>query len=150
FSYLKPDSKNRATEPEAAKLEIYAHVDHWKNDENGSRHVDYFLMAYDRDEAVPVEWAKAKGKVFEKKDVHDGKVHINVTGREIIERYLKGDKLLGYKGLIERDPSFKLDENHEIGFEPIDPREDDKDQRKRWRTYYLEKAVRLTGSAISN
>ena len=34
--------------------------------------------------------------------------------------------------------------------EPVEPQPDAKDQRTYWRTYYLDRAVRLTGSAISN
>src|SRR4029078_6578191 len=50
----------------------------------------------------------------------------------------------------EKDPSFKVPDDHQIGFQLMDKNPEAKDQRNQWMTYYLERTVRLTGSAISN
>ncbi len=160
YNFVKPDSKDRPTEPEAIRLGVQADIDQWVPEEGGSRHTDYFLKAYDRDEVMPVECAKQKGKLTPESVVVEGKVHVTVTGREIIERYVGipidrsdktfADKCLGYKGLAQKDPSFTVPDDHQLGFELVEPQPDAKDQRSFWRTYYLERTVRLTGSSISN
>jgi preprotein translocase subunit SecD len=138
------------TDKAAQDLDIRARIDQWRPEEGGANHVDYFLEAYDREESVPVEWARKHGCVNRDSVIENNKTRCHVTGRQALERYLFGDKLLGYKGLIETDPSFKLPDDHQIGFEPVEPDPTAKDQRTYWRSYYLDRAVRLTGSAIAN
>jgi preprotein translocase subunit SecD len=152
YRHLKPDRKDNSTEPEALRLDIKAMVDQWRPDEGGATHTDYYLYAPDRMERVPVEWAKKHTACLTKDTVPgaDGLIECNVTGRQIIERYLFGDKLLKYVGLAEKDPKFKVPDDRQIGFEVIDPQPGATEQRTFWRTYFLERAVRLTGSAISN
>ncbi len=151
YKHVGSDRKGNPTDPEALKLDIKADIDQWRPDEGGATHTDYFLIAPDRTEWVPIAWAKKHGCPIEKdQEVRDGKIECNVTGRQIIERYLYGDKELGYQGLIEKDPTFKVPDDRQIGFELIDPQPNAKDRTIRWRTYFLERAVRLTGSAISN
>jgi len=150
FKQIGSDKKGNPTDPEAAALGIKADIDQWKPEEGGGVHSDPYLIAYDRTDMMPVDWAKKHGCFNKDSIVEAGKVKCNVTGRELIERYLFGDKDLGYTGLIEKDPSFKVPDDHQLGFEPHDPLPQAKDQRKYWRTYYMERAVRLTGSSISN
>jgi preprotein translocase subunit SecD len=150
YKHVGSDRKNNPTDPEAIRLDIKAEIDQWRPEEGGTTHSDYYLLAPDRTESVPVAWAKKKNKLFDKTKIEGDKVPIAITGREVIERYLLGDKDLGYKGLVETDPSFKVPEDHQLGFELIEPKPDAKDQHTYWRTYYLERAVRLTGSGISN
>jgi preprotein translocase subunit SecD len=138
------------TDPEAAALEIKAKVDQWRPEEGGGNHVDYFLDAYDREESVPVSWAKKRGCINRNSVIENDKTRCRVTGRQAIERYLFGDKDLGVKGLIASDPSFKVPEDHQIGFEPAEPDPMSSERRTYWRTYYLDRAVKLTGSAIAN
>jgi preprotein translocase subunit SecD len=153
FSHVYgPDPKGKQPDPEAARLDIKAEQDNpWHPESGGGEHWDFYLRAYDRKESVPVEWAKKHG-CWNKDSVAtaDGKTTCNVSGRQIIERYLFGDPDLGYTGLVQRDPSFKVPDDHQLAFELLEPPVEAKDQRKSWRTYYLERAVRLTGSSISN
>jgi preprotein translocase subunit SecD len=156
FSHVGSDKKGNPTDPEAARLQITAQVDQWRPDEGGDTHTDYYLEAADRNEDVPVAWAK-KNVPQCVKDAQQatgttptGTVSCPVSGRKIIERYLFGDKDLNYPGLIAQNPDFKVPEDRQLGFEEIDPQPNASDQTKRWRTYFLERAVRLTGSAISN
>jgi len=51
---------------------------------------------------------------------------------------------------VNEDPKFKVPDDHQIGFEMIEPLPGAKERHNMWRTYYLERAVRLTGSAISD
>jgi preprotein translocase subunit SecD len=138
------------TDPAAIQAEISAEVDQWRPEDGGGSHVDYYLMARDRQDTVPVVWARQHGCAIDPATVQDGKTRCTVTGRQVIERYLYGDRDLAVKGVIEADPSFKLPDDRQIGFEPIEPPPDAKDRRPSWRTYYLERAVRLTGTAIAN
>ena len=153
FSHVGSDRKGNPKETEAIRLDIRAEVDQWRPEEGGGMHTDYYLIAPDREEWVSVEWAKKRGAGCLKKDsviTADNKVKCNITGRQIIERYLYGDKDLGYQGLIEKNPDFKMPDDRQIGFELIEPQIGAKETRNFWRTYYLERAVRLTGSAISD
>jgi len=135
------------TDPEAAKLAIKIRVDQWRPEEGNTSHSDFYLEAYDREESVPVAWANKHSCAT---TARSGETRCKVTGRQAIERYLFGDKDLDYKGLISTDPTFKIPDDHQIGYEPIYPDLTAKDTRTVWRTYYLERAVRLTGSGISN
>ncbi|HUS31233.1 MAG TPA: protein translocase subunit SecD [Kofleriaceae bacterium] len=150
FSKVGSDTKGNPTDPDAAKLEIRAEVDQWRPDEGGAVHTDYYLIAPDREETVPLAWAKKHGCINKESVVENGTVRCNITGRQIIERYVYGDPELGMQGLIAQDPSFKAPDDRQLGFEPLDVQPNAKDKRHFWRTYYLERAVRLTGSAISN
>jgi len=152
YQHLRPDKKEVSTDPEAARLEIQALQDHWKPEEGGSQHYDKFLYAPDREERVPEAWAKkhsrppVKGSLIE-----NGNVLVAMTGREIIDRYLFGDPDLSppYPGLIATDKAVKLPDDHQLAYEEQDALPGAKDKRVHWRTYYLERAVRLTGSAIA-
>jgi preprotein translocase subunit SecD len=150
FAKVGSDPKGNPTDPDAVKLDIRAEVDQWRPEEGGGVHTDYYLIAADREEMVSLEWAKKRGCINKESVVEDGKVKCNITGRQIIERYVFGDKELGYAGLVDQDPSFKVPEDRQLGFEPLDVQPGAKDKRHFWRTYYLERAVRLTGSSISN
>ncbi len=150
FKHVGSDRKGNPSDAEAIRLEIKAEVDQWRPDEGGGTHTDYYLLAYDRDEAMPLAWAKKHGKLTKDSKIDGDKVRVSINGREIIERYVFGDKDLGYQGLADTDPQFKVPDDHQLGFEQIEPQPDAKDKRTFWRTYYLERAVRLTGSAISN
>jgi preprotein translocase subunit SecD len=138
------------TDERARTLEIEAEIEQWRPEEGGGQRTDYFLQAYDREESVPRAWATKHGCLANEAGADGDKRRCKVTGQQAIERYLFGDKELGEKGLVEIDPSFKIPDDHQIGFEPNYPDPTDKDQRTRWRTYYLERAVRLTGAGISN
>jgi preprotein translocase subunit SecD len=140
----------RPTDPAAIQAEIFADVDQWRPEEGGGNHTDYFLMAHDRQETVPVSWAKQHGCLTPDSAVDNDRTRCTVTGRQVIERYLFGDKDLAVKGLVESDPTFKVPDDHQIGFELEEPPADTKDSRPYWRTYYLDRAVRLTGTGITN
>ena len=158
---------NDTVDPKAKALGIHATPDEWPVENGGSPHHDYYVFAYDREENVPLAWAKKHGKLTKDSDITwswlsifhvpsmngmltGDQVRVTVTGREAIERYLFGDPDLGVKGLVNEDAKFKLDDTHEIGFEPNDPLPDAKEKRVMWKTYYLERAVRLTGSSIAD
>jgi preprotein translocase subunit SecD len=148
-------NKGDATEPEAARLGIKAGVDQWHPEEGGGPHSDPYLVAYDRKERMPEKCAKKKGKLTQgQKPDKDGTVEVNMTGREIIERYINGESAAecpAYQGVAQKPNSnLKVPDDHEIGYEPTDPDPDSGKKETMWRTYYLERAVRLTGSAISN
>jgi preprotein translocase subunit SecD len=138
------------TDKAAADLGLKARIDQWHPEEGGGNQTDYFLEAYDQDHdtTVSVGWAKVHGCM--NRIAADGdKVRCQLTGRGAMERYLSGDKGLGLKGLTDT-PEFKLPDDRQIAFEPLYPNPGDKEKRTLWRSYYLDRAVRLTGSAIQN
>jgi hypothetical protein len=97
YQHVGSDKKDQPTDPEAKRLEIQALVDHWKPEEGGGSHTDYYLDAPDRDEVVPLTWATKHGKLTKDSQIQgdrnspDAKVTVSVSGREIIDRYLFGD-----------------------------------------------------------
>ncbi|HET9992070.1 MAG TPA: protein translocase subunit SecD, partial [Kofleriaceae bacterium] len=156
YRHVGADKKDQPTDPEAKRLEIQALVDHWKPEEGGGQHYDHYLYAPDREEVVPLAWATKHGKLTKDSKIQgdpgspDAKVSVSISGREIIDRYLFGDPDLNYPGLIATDKTVKVPDDHQLGYEQEEPQPGAKDRRMHWRTYYLERAVRLTGSAISN
>lgn len=120
---------------------IRGDIDQWVPENGGARHTDFYLMARDRQEQVTVEVAKDIGCYQKTLEVVGGKVSCNVNGRYIIDRYLKA--------LAAKDAKFKIPEDYQIGYEYEEPGKEAEDKRPFWRTYYLERAVRLTGSAVS-
>ncbi|MEO6776904.1 MAG: protein translocase subunit SecD [Kofleriaceae bacterium] len=154
YRHVGADKQDQPTDPEAKRLEIQAMVDHWKPEEGGGPHTDYYLYAPDREEVVPLTWAKKHDKLTKDSKIQgegpNRTVSVAITGREIIDRYLFGDPDLNYPGLIAIDKTVKVPDDHQLAYEQEEPRPGAKDRRVHWRSYYLERAVRLTGSAISN
>jgi preprotein translocase subunit SecD len=132
------------SDEQAKRLGIHARFESWR-DEAGARHNDYYLDAPDREESVPTGWAHRHGCAG-KPAPEPGKLRCTVTGRDLIERYLFGDRELGATGLVAGDPTFRVPDDREIGFEPRDA----EDGSRVWRTYYLERRIALGGERISN
>jgi preprotein translocase subunit SecD len=133
-------------DPEAIAAGIQGEPDAW-TPEAGGKQEDWYLFASDREEAVLIADAKkidgCWSREEEAKAGASGKIRCNITGRKVIERYLEA--------LAARDPQFKVPDDSQIGYEYIDEVGDSEVQRKPfWRTYYLDRTVRLTGSAVSN
>ena len=150
FEKVGYEKSESTRDPEAVKLKVFGNIEQWAPEGGGDQHTDFFLYAYDDDAIVPVTWAKKHGCLFKPENVVDNQVHCLLTGRQWIERYLYGDKDLGYKGLIEREPQYKVPEDHQLGFEKVEAQPNAKDQRTHWRTYYLNRTVELTGTEIAN
>ncbi len=137
---------DEVTDPLAKKEGILADIDTWRPEEGNKQYKDPYLAAYDRREAVSLDFAK-KIECPEARELvnvrPDGLVECNVKGRHVIDRYLDA--------LKAEDPSkFTLDEKYVVAYEHADPQPGSKEKRKSWRTYILEREVRLTGTSISN
>ncbi len=127
---------------EAKRLDIRGDIDQWTPEEGGGRHTDFYLMARDRKETVSIAEAKEIGCFSRNSQLADGNVvDCDVSGRYVIDRYLKA--------LAAKDAKFKLPDDRQIGYEYEEPGKDAEDARPFWRTYFLDRAVRLTGSAVS-
>ena len=162
FAHVDADpngnSKVKATDPDALAAGIEAEIDQWRPEDGGNQHTDYYLIAHDRDETMSIADCKLYG-VWSKTLVEkDGKVQCPMNGRRVIERYLFGKQYLATKkaggpdALVTKDAKFVVPDDHQIAFEEIasGPDAAGKEKATVWRTYYLERAVRLTGSGISN
>ncbi len=141
--FRKVGPADSPTDPEAIDLGIKAYSDSWTADKSGDEFLDYFLIASDRDEVLSVEEARALN-CYDKSKVVNNKVTCNVSGRRVLERYLAT--------LAAQDPSMKPGDDFQFAFEYTVPQQGGEggETRPYWRTYYLERAVRLTGSAVSN
>jgi preprotein translocase subunit SecD len=128
---------------EAAKAQgIRGDIDQWTPESGGGRRTDYYLIARDRQEQLSLEDARQiEGCVNRKTEVINGKVTCQVSGWAAIERYLKA--------LAVKDAKYKVPDGHQIAFEYEEPGPEAEDKRPFWRSYYLDRSVRLTGSAVS-
>jgi preprotein translocase subunit SecD len=140
FSHV--GSVSNPQDPVAIDQGIKAYADSWTHDKSGKEFVDYFLTASDRDEPVAVADAEAQGCKIE--NVSNGTVRCNVSGRKVLERYLAQ--------LATDNPEMVVPDDRQISFELTYPNQDSDTGQKLpyYRTYYLDRAVRLTGSAVSN
>jgi preprotein translocase subunit SecD len=150
YRHVGSDKKGDPTDAEAIRQDIRAETDRWKPEEGGGSHSDFYLISHDRNVDVPLKWAKKHSKLTKDSKINGDMVNVSISGREIIDQYLYGDADLGKPGLIATDKLIKMPDDHQLGYELNDPQPDAKDKRPYWRTYYLERAVRLTGSGISN
>lgn len=145
YAHVGSEGKEgKPTEPRAIQDEVFAEIDQWRPDDGGALHVDYYLISRDREEQLTIDEARKQDclKRGQASAAVDGKVTCNISGRQVIQRYLDD--------LAKTDPSFKVPETHQIGYELVEPARDSKDRRAFWRTYYLDRAVQLTGTSISN
>jgi preprotein translocase subunit SecD len=128
-------------DPEAKALLISTDTDTWPVD-NAQPQRDYFLFASDRNEMITVDEAKKFGCWTKRlTPTADGKVECNLTGRYVIERYLHA--------LAAKDARFKVPDDRQIGFERVGA-DAASSGTEYWRTWYLDRAVRLSGTSISS
>tara|TARA_R110002096_G_scaffold44526_8_gene120298 strand:- start:114921 stop:116846 length:1926 start_codon:yes stop_codon:yes gene_type:complete len=128
------------TDQVALDLKIDVNIDQWTHDESGRVYVDYYLQAEDRREKLTHAEADEIGCLDVAEDRDPGGRFCNVTGRQVLLGYLEG--------LGARNPGLALDDDHAYGYElvkPADPKID-----PYWRSYYLYRAVELSGSAVQN
>jgi preprotein translocase subunit SecD len=133
-----------AADPKAAALGITAVADSWTNEKSGEVFQDWYLKAKDREEQTPVADAKKTGCWRKELIERNGNVACNVNGRKLIERYLAD--------LASEGDEWKVPDDNSMGFEKEFPQsggKDGGDTDPYWRTYLLERAVRLTGTSIS-
>ncbi|HUS66621.1 MAG TPA: protein translocase subunit SecD [Kofleriaceae bacterium] len=123
-------------------------IDSWDHDESGKRFQDWYLTAKDRNQLFTVAEAKKRGCYRTDKAETDGKVECSVSGREVLETYLKalGEQKEG-EGDAAKTP-YKTDDEHAWGYELL--RSERIAAEDVWRTYYLFRAVELAGSSVAN
>jgi preprotein translocase subunit SecD len=137
------------TDPLAQQYGIYAQTDYWKIDDAPDQpHSDYFLKAYDQPnvklttaEAIKLGCVKKTDRVRLATADAAGNLVCDLKGWQVIQRYLDQT--------IAKDPKFKVPDDHQIAYELEEPTSGE-DLRPYWRSYYLWRAVRLTGTAITN
>ena len=142
--YKHVGSAESPVDPEGIKQGIKAYTDAWGADDAKDTLYDYYLTASDRNEKLTAEEAKAVECRTENLTAdRDGKFECVVEGRWAIRRYLAA--------LGNANPAMAIGDNFEVGYEKVEPQSGDEgEKRPYWRSYYLERAVRLTGSAVSN
>lgn len=139
-------SERLTTSPEGIGVDI----DSWEHEGTGARHNDWFLTARDRNELFSLADARKRGCYNENKTVVDGKVTCSVSGREVLERYLRslGEPPAAEAGKPAAAP-LRIDDDHVWGYELQRPEQGGAGE-PRWRTYFLRRAVELAGSSVAN
>jgi preprotein translocase subunit SecD len=135
FAHVSADAR-------AKELGILSSSDSWVHDKTGKEFDDYYLYAHDREEPISVADAKDQGCYDKKFGERDGMTRCNVEGHLVLERYLKE--------LATTHPELAVPDDRQVAFEAVTPGEGAEDKRKFWRSYYLDRATRLTGSSITN
>lgn len=130
--------RGKPTDPGATAVDIRAEVDAWRDDSDTS-HQDYYLIAHDREERLPIDQAKRHGC---NATPDQGHVRCALTGEVVIRRYLDA--------LAQQDASFHVPDDRQVAYERVVGSAADKDRRPYWRTHYLERHAVLTGSSITN
>ncbi|HWM86913.1 MAG TPA: protein translocase subunit SecD [Kofleriaceae bacterium] len=135
------------TEPEG----IGVRVDGWEHDETGRRFTDWYLTAKDREDLFTVEQARKRGCYRkDKAQVSGGKVRCQVSGREVLDNFLKQLALEKKKDASGKETTpFHLDDDHVWGFELQRPEVGSQQSEPLWRTYYLHRPVELAGSSVT-
>jgi preprotein translocase subunit SecD len=140
-----------AADPVARAAGVRASSEQWNVEETGQKHGDFFLYAEDReDQVIPVAEAEKpvnaggvgclrKSDKVEQAKVVNGMYRCKLPGSYLIAKYVAD--------LAATDPRFKIPDDHQLGFEYVEPAPGSK-TKAFWRSYYLFRAVRLTGTTI--
>ncbi len=128
------------SDQEALDKNITVDIDQWTHDESGRVYVDYYLRAKDRRKFLEHAEADEIGCLDVDEDRDPRGRYCNVTGRQVLLGYLEG--------LGARNPQLSLDDDHAYGYELVKPQDPKIDPY--WRSYYLYRAVELSGSAVQN
>ncbi len=135
-------TNGQATDMLALGWGISARTDNWRPDGSTTLHTDYYLQATDRTLMLPFADAQ-RSKCVEPKAVATTElVSCALTGRQIIQLYV--DKV------SEENAEYKVPEAFQLAYEKVERAGGDDISEPHWRTYYLDRAVRLSGSAITN
>jgi preprotein translocase subunit SecD len=117
--------------------------DVWRKESGGDFMRDNYLRARDRAMDLPREDAVKIGCIRKTEKLLETTVRCaKVEGRRVIEMYLAS--------LAKKDPKFVVPEGYQVAYEKLDPSPDDTDKSVFWRSYYLDRTVKLTGQAISS
>jgi preprotein translocase subunit SecD len=137
YAYVNEDAK-------AKELKIEVGEDVWSHDESGRTFSDYYLRASDYEQWIPIAEAKERNCWNANKPEVQGQVQCVISGRQRIDGYLQE--------LGQAKPELAIDDTHQIGYEQVRPEAiAEQDAREPfWRTYYLKRAVELSGSSISD
>ena len=138
--YMNTLSRHVDGDAAAKELEVSFDNESWVHDDSGDRFSDAYVQAQDRTEFVPEQEARDRGCWAADKPERDGKFECDITGRDVLEKYLAA--------LFARNPELKIDDNHQIGYEKLSQRPGSTEAAT-WRTYYMHRTVELAGSAVS-
>ncbi len=135
-------------DPLAQDWGVYALTDYWQVEDQPDRpHSDYFLKAYDQpnillkvEEAIKLGCVKKTDRPRIATADAQGNLRCDLKGWQVIQRYVDAS--------AAKDAKFKIPQDHQLGFELEEPTSGE-DLRPYWRSYYLWRAVRLTGTAIT-
>ena len=138
-------------DPLAKQMGVYVKLESWPVEDSRDVHQDIYLMARDRTEELTLDQARATGCVMKRdrnlatlEKTADGRIKCPFKGWQVIDRYLKQTIAAN-----PNKPELQIPENRELGYEYVEP-DQGKDRRPFWRSYFLVRAVELTGTSISD
>lgn len=141
--FMEKLAQHTASDPLATELGIEVQTDDWVHDDTGKVFEDVMLVARNRTEKLTEAEAREAGCWSDNKGLDaDNKVSCTVTGRQRLEKYLAA--------AAAANPELVVDDNHQIAFEEVAPRNQGDTSSPLWRTYYLHRPVELSGTAVSN
>jgi len=108
--------------------------------------VDCTLRARDRDDHVPVRYARAHGCDVPATAAANEEVRCWISGRDTLARYLFGDRELATRGVVEREPSLAPPADRAFALASTTARTG-KDRHTYWTITYVERAPGEDGLA---
>ena len=135
YDHVRNDDK-------AKTLGIVGDTSTWSVKSTGKSFRDYYLIARDEERRLSVDEAKEMGCYERGKEGGDGKVSCTVQGRAILDQYLRE--------LAVEKPALAVDDDHQIGYELSQRLDKDNAVDEVWITYYLNRAVELSGSSVTD
>jgi preprotein translocase subunit SecD len=140
--YMKKLAGFVETDEVAKERGVTTDAEVWTHEKEG-QFTDWYLRAESYTVTLTVDEAKERGCLSRTQRLNQPTVKCEITGRQVITEYLED--------LYQRKPDLVIDDDHMISFELVEPRSvsEDKERRSFWRTYYLRRAVELSGSAIT-
>jgi preprotein translocase subunit SecD len=133
-------TNGEATDPLALSYGIKADTDTWRPEGGNKVSTDYYLYASDATLTVSADDAKRFHCLDGQPPPTTETVSCALTGRQIIQMYLEQ--------LAAAEPTYKVPDDRQIGYEKVE--RGGEGFVPHWRTYYLDRAVRLSGSSITN
>jgi preprotein translocase subunit SecD len=141
--YTKQLMAHVGNDPAAAAAGITVGIDSWQNENTGQSYQDAYLKAKDATETLTPEAAKLEHCDKDANKKSEGGVityECELSGRRVMERYL-----------ATLPANLQPPEGFQIGYEKVRPLRPSPIASKEleWRSYLLNRAAELTGTAIS-
>ena len=140
--FMKTLYAHVASDAGAAEVGVSEEQDTWVHDERNKRFNDFYLRAENREKLLSPAEAKAIDCLSDDFDA-SGRVRCKVEGYKVLSDYIAG--------VMAEKTDLKIDDDHELKYEWIEPRGvGEKRTKGYWRSYFLKRPVELSGAAVED